>query len=338
MRSRSLWLRARLSDPVWDAKAAAVGRRFARLALRLFILMYLTGGVMLLPGLAPRHASTFAGERSAVGGVVVEARDALAARVVPTVDRSETPLVRAYVAAERDTLDEVAKRFGVRPETIAYDNGLKSRDELKAGATLRIPAVDGALYTVKDGDTVESVAKRFDVDVATVLDINRLYFEPDNFAVGKEILVPVPAAKYPDFQLKDPVARASSVARGISSVAAPIAHRLQWPVAGLITQYFSAYHTGVDIAAPYGSPIGASDDGVVSAAGWVAVGGLRVCVRHSWGLETCYYHTSAVYVGVGQVVARGQAIGAIGLTGVTTGPHVHWEANLNGLLVNPLAY
>ena len=175
-----------------------------------------------------------------------------------------------------------------------------------------------------------------------MLDANRLYFEPDNFTVGKEILVPVPSATYPDFQLQDPVARANSVARGaaavVAPVVAPVARRLSWPVAGVITQYYSAYHTGVDVAAPYGTPIGASDDGIVSATGWVAVGGLRVCVRHLGGIETCYYHTSAVYVSVGQAVARGQAIAAIGLTGVTTGPHVHWEANLNGLLVNPLAY
>jgi len=342
LRSHPLWPRARLSDPGSDAKVAAEGRRFARLALRVFILMYLTGGVMLLPGLAPRQAPLLAGEASTVGGAVVEARDALSARVVPTVDRSETPLVRAYVAAEQDTLDDVAKRFGVRPETIAYDNGLKSRDELKAGTALRIPNVDGALYLVKEGDSVESVAKRFAVEVATVLDANRLYFEPDNFTVGKEILVPVPSATYPDFQLQDLVARANSVARGaaavVAPVVAPVARRLSWPVAGVITQYYSAYHTGVDVAAPYGTPIGASDDGIVSATGWVAVGGLRVCVRHLGGIETCYYHTSAVYVSVGQAVARGQAIAAIGLTGVTTGPHVHWEANLNGLLVNPLAY
>jgi lysostaphin len=68
------------------------------------------------------------------------------------------------------------------------------------------------------------------------------------------------------------------------------------------------------------------------------VGGLRVCVQHSGGLETCYYHASAVYVTPGQTVARGQLIAAIGLTGVTTGPHVHWELKVNGVLQNPLAY
>ena len=106
----------------------------------------------------------------------------------------------------------------------------------------------------------------------------------------------------------------------------------------MITQYFWWGHTGVDLAAPYGTGIMASDDGVVVATGWVAVGGLRVCVQHSEGLQTCYYHTSAIYVSPGQTVARGQVIAAIGMTGVTTGPHVHWELKVNGVAVNPLAY
>ena len=114
--------------------------------------------------------------------------------------------------------------------------------------------------------------------------------------------------------------------------------RLALPVNGVFTQYFWWGHTGVDLAAPYGTAIMASDDGIVVATGWVPVGGLRVCVQHSEGLQTCYYHTSSVYVSAGQSVVRGQPIAAIGMTGVTTGPHVHWELKVNGVAVNPLAY
>jgi murein DD-endopeptidase MepM/ murein hydrolase activator NlpD len=109
-------------------------------------------------------------------------------------------------------------------------------------------------------------------------------------------------------------------------------------VNGVITQYFWWGHTGVAIAAPYGTPIVSSLDGVVVATGWVAVGGLRVCVQGGDGFKVCDYHTSAIYVSVGQQVARGQTIAAIGLTGVTTGPHVHWEVWLNGAQVNGLLY
>jgi murein DD-endopeptidase MepM/ murein hydrolase activator NlpD len=242
-------------------------------------------------------------------------------------------------------LDAVAQRFGVKAETVAYNNGITSRDQVHPGAALRVPSLDAAIYAVKEGDTVEVVARAFGVDARAIMDVNRLYFEPQNFAAGKEVLVPVPGAAYPAFALDaargDPSARGSAPAAPAApdeTVAAPSGGRLQWPVAGVITQRYWSGHRGVDIAAPYGAPIGASDAGTVSAVGWVAVGGLRVCVAHDWGMTTCYYHTSATYVSVGQSVARGQVIAAIGLTGVTTGPHVHWEASLNGMLMNPLAY
>jgi murein DD-endopeptidase MepM/ murein hydrolase activator NlpD len=113
--------------------------------------------------------------------------------------------------------------------------------------------------------------------------------------------------------------------------------RFARPVAGEITQFVQGSHTGIDVAAPFGSVIVASDDGVVDAVGWFQVGGRRVCVLHARGLESCYYHTSAALVSLGDRVVRGQPIALIGMTGVTTGPHVHWEAKLLGRIVDPLA-
>ncbi len=112
--------------------------------------------------------------------------------------------------------------------------------------------------------------------------------------------------------------------------------KLVRPVVGAITQLFRPSHTGIDLAAPYGSLIVSADHGVVSDVGLHAVGGRRVCVTHPSGLESCYYHTSAPLVSVGQQVARGQPIALIGMTGVTTGPHLHWEVELAGRLVDPL--
>jgi murein DD-endopeptidase MepM/ murein hydrolase activator NlpD len=108
------------------------------------------------------------------------------------------------------------------------------------------------------------------------------------------------------------------------------------PVVGAITQIVTATHTGIDIAAPLGALIEAADDGVVTAVGWVNVGGRRVCVGHANGIETCDYHTSAALVRVGDRVVRGQPIALVGLTGVTTGPHVHWEATVGTRIVDPL--
>jgi hypothetical protein len=108
------------------------------------------------------------------------------------------------------------------------------------------------------------------------------------------------------------------------------------PVAGVVTQFLHGRHTGVDIAAPFGSLIVAADEGTVSEVGWVPVGGRRVCVRHADAIESCYYHTSAALVSIGDRVARGQPIALIGLTGATTGPHVHWEVTKDGRIVDPL--
>jgi murein DD-endopeptidase MepM/ murein hydrolase activator NlpD len=109
------------------------------------------------------------------------------------------------------------------------------------------------------------------------------------------------------------------------------------PVPGDVAQFLQYSHTGIDVAAPVGSIIVAADGGTVSKVGWESFGGNGVCVAHGAGLESCYYHASSALVNVGQRVARGQPIALIGMTGVTTGPHVHWEAKLFGKIVDPLA-
>lgn len=250
------------------------------------------------------------------------------------ISEGTRPVVTRVIAKD-DTLSTMANYYNVSIDAIAYSNGIDSEDTvLHIGQELLIPPAEGALYTVRDGDTVESVATKFEVQPDAIMSWNRIYFEPEHFAPGQLIFVPdakVPAVK----RAEAPRAIGTPLRAGQLP---PRTGRLSWPVNGVITQYFWWGHTGVDIAAPYGTPLVASDDGVVVATGWVAVGGLRVCVQHSGGFKTCDYHTSAVYVSVGQEVKRGQVIAAIGLTGVTTGPHVHWEVWLNGVQVNGLDY
>lgn len=263
-----------------------------------------------------------------------QARGQLAAgsRSVVTIASEDVRPVVEYAVKKGDTLSDIANAYQVDTDDLAFANGIEDESAtLSIGSTLLIPPGKGALYYVKDGDTVASVAKRFNVEAAVIMNYNRLYFEPEHFAPGQLIFVPgaeVPAMKRITAPRSIPIPGQLPARTG----------RLAWPVNGVLTQYFWWGHTGVDLAAPYGTTISSSDDGVVVATGWVAVGGLRVCVQHSGGLQTCYYHTSAVFVTPGQTVSRGQALAAIGMTGVTTGPHVHWEAKLNGVAVNPLAY
>jgi murein DD-endopeptidase MepM/ murein hydrolase activator NlpD len=115
---------------------------------------------------------------------------------------------------------------------------------------------------------------------------------------------------------------------------------LSWPVpGGYISQYFWSGHKALDIAHSYGSAVVAADAGTVTSAGWMNNGGgLVVMIQHSDGRVTGYNHLGSILVSAGQVVARGQQVARVGCTGICTGPHVHFQVIVNGVLVNPLRY
>ncbi len=97
-------------------------------------------------------------------------------------------------------------------------------------------------------------------------------------------------------------------------------------------------HEGVDLAAPVGTPIYATADGVVETAGRESGYGNVVRIRHELGFETVYGHQSKIRVQVGQQVSRGERIGDMGSTGRSTGSHLHYEVRVNGQPVNPMTY
>lgn len=97
-------------------------------------------------------------------------------------------------------------------------------------------------------------------------------------------------------------------------------------------------HSGVDLAASYGSPIVATSDGVVNTANWAGGYGLLVALDHGGGLQTRYGHMSQLAVAPGQLVRKGEVIGYVGSTGRSTGPHLHYEIRVNGQAVNPAGH
>lgn len=100
-----------------------------------------------------------------------------------------------------------------------------------------------------------------------------------------------------------------------------------------------AQHMGIDIAAPIGTPVYATADGVVSEAGWNSGGyGRLIKIDHGRGIETRYAHLSSIGVAPGQRVSRGQAIGRMGSTGRSTGSHLHYEVRIDGRAVNPIPF
>jgi len=136
-----------------------------------------------------------------------------------------------------------------------------------------------------------------------------------------------------------------------SSVSGPFptgGGQLAWPAAGPVISGFgprthpifgdTRMHTGIDIAAPYGAPVVAADDGVAVFAGVMSGYGNAIVVDHGGGLATTYKHLSAFSVSSGQRVGRQQTIGAVGCTGYCTGPHLHFEVRVNGAPVDPMPY
>ena len=117
------------------------------------------------------------------------------------------------------------------------------------------------------------------------------------------------------------------------------------PVSGIITSRFgnresirSYGHTGLDIAAPAGTPIKASADGTVTFSGYSGGYGYVVKMSHGNGIETYYGHCSALYISAGEKVKAGETIAAVGSTGNSTGNHLHFEVRVNGTEVNPQNY
>ncbi len=99
-----------------------------------------------------------------------------------------------------------------------------------------------------------------------------------------------------------------------------------------------SFHLGTDIAAPTGTPVLATNAGVVRVAGMYPIKGGLVVLDHGFGVTSLYFHQSALAVSVGDVVERGQVIGSVGSTGLSTGPHLHWEMRVDGVPTAPLAW
>ena len=124
--------------------------------------------------------------------------------------------------------------------------------------------------------------------------------------------------------------------------------KFMWPVAGILKSGFGwrihpifgtrRFHSGQDIAAPYGTLVKAADGGQIVQAGYFGGYGYSVMIYHGGGFATWYAHLSSINVSVGQFVQRGQVIGLVGSTGWSTGPHLHFEVRINGVPQNPLAY
>ena len=137
---------------------------------------------------------------------------------------------------------------------------------------------------------------------------------------------------------------------GLGGVDAVLNGPSLWPIMGPIRSSFGQredpimgngegeFHTGIDISAPIGTPIRAAADGTIKSAQMVNGYGREVIIDHGNNVETCYAHMSGFTVVSGQQVVRGQVIGYVGVSGRTTGAHLHYEVRIRNTPVNPHKY
>ncbi|MFQ5577818.1 MAG: peptidoglycan DD-metalloendopeptidase family protein [Anaerolineae bacterium] len=230
-----------------------------------------------------------------------------------------------YTVQAGDTLWSIAGRFGLDVDTLRWSNPDLERnpDLLSVGAHLTILPVAGAYHTVRAGETLASIAAQYgvaEVDL-TNYPLNSL-LPPFNLRVGDRLIIP----------------------NGRKNVTIPppnpdLDFPLAWPLVGRITQGYTGQHLALDIGAPYGAEVYAAAAGTVIHAQWARTGyGFTVIIDHGSSRQTLYSHLKGALVQAGQQVARGEVIGAVGSTGNSTGPHVHFEVREDGQRVNPLLY
>jgi murein DD-endopeptidase MepM/ murein hydrolase activator NlpD len=263
-----------------------------------------------------------------------------------------TDIVR-YTVRSGDTLTGIASRYHVTMKTLWWANSLTSKDALKVGQVILIPPVTGILWTVKEGDTLESIAATSKSDVQTISEYNDL--TSDTLIIGMQLMIPDgEGAPLPTVKPAAPAKSNTSSNTSGGSSGGSVANggpggsgTLRWPVdGGYISQYFWSGHKAIDIAADYGTRVFAAAYGKVIWAGWRSnCGGYQIWVDHGNGLWTTYNHLSAILVGVGSYVGRGQTIARVGESGCATGPHLHFAVWRGGppyaggaYEVNPLNY
>jgi murein DD-endopeptidase MepM/ murein hydrolase activator NlpD len=247
--------------------------------------------------------------------------NALVAEIGPAgtasdVDETSSSEISLYVVRSGDTLSGIAKMYGVSVNTIVWANDISRTTALREGQTLVILPITGIRHIVKKGDTIKSIVLKYKADLNEVLEFNDLTLTSD-LQVGDTIIIP------------DAEPTTPPKAPGTSSGVPSYPGYYMRPIIGGHKSQGIHGHNAVDLAAPVGTPIYAAAGGTVivsiSNNGWNGGYGNYVVISHSNGTQTLYAHTSTNLVNVGDKVARGDLIAKVGLTGKTTGAHVHFE-------------
>ena len=272
---------------------------------------------------------------------------------IPTRARVE---VLTYTVDYGDSLFAIADNFGLKPETILWGNFETLKDNphtLQPDQQLNILPVNGTYHEWREGESLNRVAEYYGVDPLDIvqypgnhLDIYDFDLDNPSFEIGQMLIVPGGERELVDYGppaiTRDNPAIASTYGPGhcgtIYTGAVGVGIFL-WPTT---ERWLSGYpynppiHPAIDIAGSIGNQVWASDSGVVVYAGWSNYGyGNLVVIDHGNGWQTLYAHLNNIFVGCGQSVFPGDVVGALGTTGNSSGPHLHFEMIYLGVKVNP---
>lgn len=258
----------------------------------------------------------------------------------------------SYTVTKGDTYSEIANDNGLRFSELMALNPQASVDELMIGDVLNIKnaipflsvrTVESVTYT----EAIESPVEYID-DVSLYVGETQMKTEglageaqvtaEVTYVNNKEIDRTITETKTLTYPTKTIIAKGVTPRPKTASYGSYI-----WPLSGKVTSTTgnrnllgsANYHSGLDIAAPYGTNVKASDGGLVTFAGWNGSYGNLVIITHDNGTQTYYAHNSSLLVSKGERVYRGQAIAKVGSTGRSTGNHSHFEVRVNGSIRNP---
>ena len=238
-----------------------------------------------------------------------------------------------HTLQQGETFSDVAKRYGLPVEALVGANpDISSMDTLPAGLELLIPPSAGLVIVLERGQDIKKLLETYHITPLEFMRVNAIQ-SPLELRPGKMLFLP---GVRPQAAL-DRLAKVREEE-----------NRYLWPVQGRITSYFgrrnlgmgtASFHSAIDVAAPTGTAITAARSGTIIYAAWSNRGyGNLVKIQHSGGDETWYAHQSEILVSVGQYVKQSEVIGLVGSTGLSTGPHLHFELHEGGKAIDPLAY
>jgi len=278
---------------------------------------------------------------------------------VPSRPRQE---ITMYTVQDGDTVFGIAEKFGLEPQTILWGNYNTLLDDphsLKPGQELTILPVNGVYWEWLGGIPFGDWAEFYGVTAADVIDFPGNKIDPNtvgdyenaNIKTATWLIIPGGSREFVNWSAPLGVTRENPASARVLGQGA--CEPVNGGAVGYGTyvyptnkHYLSGFdysektnHRGIDLAGSEGEGVYATDAGVVVYSGWNDYGyGNMIMIDHGNGFQSLYAHLSAIYRGCGQSVGQGEGIGAVGTTGRSSGPHLHFELMTSTWKVNPWDY